>query len=233
MQTQAHKIMANFISRSIHYQQAKGFFTWLENIREQNVKRKFLKTTMVYWMKNGQGKAFRTWVQFALKHKENELSNKLKTRENERRTLTYLKEEEEKTKTAEVEELSKQLQQASHMKDQLKTNFDKALNTHINRIQNNTYVDKRRNIFCVWADYIKKEKNAVNVIGAIARKALRMEVFTRIRQQARENYLDANAEKIITNFARMFKQRLINRYFSKWRQNNYVLVVEEMEMKQE
>ena len=29
----------------------------------------------------------------------------------------------------------------------------------------------------VWRDYIKQEKNAVNVIGAIARKTLRMEVF--------------------------------------------------------
>jgi len=43
------------------------------------------------------------------------------------------------------------------------------------------------------------------VIGAIARKQLRMEVFSRIRLVARERYLEQNAEKIMTNFFRMFK----------------------------
>lgn len=61
----------------------------------------------------------------------------------------------------------------------------------------------------MWADYIKREKNAVNVIGAIARKHLRMEVFSRIRLVARERYLEVNAEKVITNFARIFKASLV------------------------
>ena len=74
----------------------------------------------------------------------------------------------------------------------------------------------------MWADYIKKEKNAINVIGAIARKNLRMEVFSRIRRTARENYLDNRAEKIMNNFTRMFKYGLINRYFVKWRGSSYM-----------
>jgi len=110
----------------------------------------------------------------------------------------------------------------------LKANYEKALETHISRINNNTYIDKKRNIFCCWADFIKKEKNAVNVIGAIARKQLRMEVFSRIRLVARENYLEANSEKIITNFARMFKANLVRKAYSKWRMVAYSEVVGEM-----
>jgi hypothetical protein len=67
------------------------------------------------------------------------------------------------------------------------------------------YVNKLRNIFCIWADYIKKEKNAANVIGAIARRHLRMEVFSRIRLVARERFLEANAERIITNLLKLTK----------------------------
>ena len=52
----------------------------------------------------------------------------------------------------------------------MQQNYVKAMNTHIQRVRNNVYVDKRRNIFCIWAEYIKKEKNAVNLIGAIARR---------------------------------------------------------------
>jgi len=63
------------------------------------------------------------------------------------------------------------------LKEQLEANFDKAFAALTRRVQDNHYVDKRRNILLVWQDYIRKEKNAVNVIGAIARKTLRMEVF--------------------------------------------------------
>jgi len=99
------------------------------------------------------------------------------------------------------------------LKEQLQQNYEKALETHVSRIQNNTYVDKKRNIFCVWADYIKKEKNAINVIGAIARKNLRMEVFTRIRLVARENFLDDRANRILNNYFRLLKQRLLGNAF--------------------
>ena len=53
----------------------------------------------------------------------------------------------------------------------------KAFNTLTRRVKDNHYIDKRRNILLVWRDFIKAEKNAVNVIGAIARRTLRMEVF--------------------------------------------------------
>ena len=62
LQTQSHKIMANFISRYIHSSLARGFFTWVETVKEEKTKQRFLKTTMTYWIKNSEGKAFRTWA---------------------------------------------------------------------------------------------------------------------------------------------------------------------------
>ena len=71
----------------------------------------------------------------------------------------------------------------------------------------------------------------MNVIAAIARKNMRMEVFSRIRRAARENYLDARAEKIMTNFARMFKANIVNHAFSRWRGNTYTYLVDQMNKK--
>jgi hypothetical protein len=71
-------------------------------------------------------------------------------------------------------------------------------------MNNNTYTDKKRQILVTWREYVKREKNAVNVIGAIARRTLRIEVFRRIRMAAREKYLDNEAQRICSNFWRMF-----------------------------
>lgn len=107
------------------------------------------------------------------------------------------------------------------------------METHVSRVRNNVYVDKRRNIFCIWAAYIKKEKNAVNLIGAIARKNLRMEVFSRIRLVARERFLEANAERICTSFFSMVKKGVLSKAFSKWRVRSYTEVVAEMDQRKE
>jgi len=48
-----------------------------------------------------------------------------------------------------------------------------------------------------------------------------MEVFSRIRLVARERYLEVNAEKVISNFARMFKANLLKKSYSKWRMITY------------
>mmetsp|Transcript_39161 Transcript_39161/g.37511 ORF Transcript_39161/g.37511 Transcript_39161/m.37511 type:complete len:112 (+) Transcript_39161:122-457(+) len=103
----------------------------------------------------------------------------------------------------------------------------------MDRLGKNTYVGKLRNIFCVWADYIKKEKNAVNVIGAIARRNLRMEVFTRIRLVARENYLDDRAYKIMNNYFRLMKMNMLAKSFRTWRTNSYFGLVDSMNKKKE
>lgn len=88
--------MANFISRFIHSSLARGFYTWTDVLKEHKTKQRFLKSTLLYWIKNSQGKAFRTWAEFSLKAKEHELATKLKAREEERRNLQKQKEEEEK-----------------------------------------------------------------------------------------------------------------------------------------
>jgi len=90
-------------------------------------------------------------------------------------------------------------------------------------------VDKRRNILLVWRDYIKKEKNAVNVIGAIARKTLRMEVFQRIRLVARENYLDKDALRKMNTYFRLVKNSQLRKAMVTWRKNSYAKCVESME----
>lgn len=114
------------------------------------------------------------------------------------------------------------------MKDQLATNFEKAFDTLTRRVQDNYYIDKRRNILLVWRDYIKQEKNAVNVIGAIARKTLRMEVFQRIRLVARENFLDKDANRKMNNFFRLMKNNNLRKAMVTWRKNSYAECVKSM-----
>lgn len=58
-----------------------------------------------------------------------------------------------------------------------------------------------------------------------------MEVFSRIRLVARERYLEQNAEKVMTNFFRMFKYGLEKKAFSKWRVVTYSEVVNDMNAK--
>ena len=101
----------------------------------------------------------------------------------------------------------------------------------MSRINSNFYVSKLQNIFSVWADYIKREKNAINVIGAIARRNLRMEVFTRIRLVARERQMEGNAEKVLEKFGRLWKQTWVRQAFSRWRIVTYSEVVKDMEEK--
>ena len=60
-----------------------------------------------------------------------------------------------------------------------------------------------------------------------------MEVFSRIRLVARENYLDSRAQKILNNYGRLFKQKCLFRAFSKWRVNNYTYLVNKMNQKRE
>jgi hypothetical protein len=52
---------------------------------------------------------------------------------------------------------------------QNKANFKQALDIFNKRKTGNTYVPKKQNIFMSWRNYINEEKNAVNIIGAIAR----------------------------------------------------------------
>jgi hypothetical protein len=98
----------------------------------------------------------------------------------------------------------------------------------VRRVNDNSYVDKRRHILLVWADYIRQEKNAVNVIGAIARKTLRMEVFQRIRLVARENHLDKEARRKLTKYFNLIKNSNLRKAMVTWRKNSYAQCVKSM-----
>ena len=92
-------------------------------------------------------------------------------------------------------QLRAELREKTKDRNQMKVNLDNAMIAFRRRKEGNVYIDKREHIFTEWALYIKKEKAAVNVIGAIARMTLRREVFQRIRLAAREKFLDDTAER--------------------------------------
>lgn len=96
-------------------------------------------------------------------------------------------------------------------------------------MRDNHYIDKRRNILLVWRDYIRQEKNAVNVIGAIARKTLRMEVFQRIRLVARENFLDKDAQRKLNHYFNLVKNNMLRKAMVTWRKNSYAECVKSMQ----
>lgn len=79
---------------------------------------------------------------------------------------------------------------------------------------------KLENIFGTWRRFIKKEQNAVNVIGAIVRRRLRAEVFERIRLVGRERHLDSRAEKVCMRFFMTIKNGNLLKAFSRWRENS-------------
>jgi uncharacterized protein (DUF39 family) len=60
-----------------------------------------------------------------------------------------------------------------------------------------------------------------------------MEVFSRIRQVARERFLEANAERICSNLFSMLKHHSLGQLFAKWRVRSYTDAVREMTYRQE
>ena len=60
-----------------------------------------------------------------------------------------------------------------------------------------------------------------------------MEVFSRIRLVARERFLEANAERIMTNLFKLMKANILTKLFSRWRVRTYTDVVREMNQRRE
>lgn len=176
---------------------------------------------MLYWQRRSLGAGFRRWAEASFRIREAELAFELEEQENIRRALQKQRESEERAHNAEAEDLSQQVAEQTALKEQLNANFDKAFETLTRRVRDNHYIDKRRNILLVWKDYIRQEKNAVNVIGAIARKTLRMEVFQRIRLVARENFLDKDANRKMSHFFNLVKNNQLRKAMVTWRKNSY------------
>lgn len=87
---------------------------------------------------------------------------------------------------------------------------------------------KLENIFGTWKRYVKQEKNAINVIGAIVRRRLRCEVFERIRLVGRERHLDNRAEITCRRFFATIKHGAVLKAFSRWRENVKKAVLHEL-----
>lgn len=94
-------------------------------------------------------------------------------------------------------------------------------------------MNKLENIFTTWKRYVKSEKNAVNVIGAIVRRRLRNEVFQRIRLVGRERHLDNRAEITCRRFFESFKHGTLLKVFSRWRENVKKAVMHELQVIEE
>ena len=71
----------------------RGFYTWLENTRETNQKKRTMKKTLLYWTKLQLQKAFRTWVDNDHKAVQGQLDMCLQTKHEERRNLRHQGEE--------------------------------------------------------------------------------------------------------------------------------------------
>ena len=92
----------------------------------------------------------------------------------------------------------------------------------------NTYVPKAQNIFLSWRNYVNEEKNAVNLIGAIARQTLRREVFQRIRMDAREHKVDNDAIRKCLKFFNNTRTSNLRHAWQRWRENMKQVVLQEL-----
>ena len=77
--------------------------------------------------------------------------------------------EASRQQAAEIQALTQSLNVATKNRDQIKKNFKTAFGTFQARKAGNVYVPKLENIFLEWVSYVRREKNAVMTIGAIAR----------------------------------------------------------------
>jgi hypothetical protein len=118
-------------------------------------------------------------------------------------------------------------------KEAMQAQFKKAFNTMCERRAKNLYIPKLENIFGTWARYVKQEKNAVNVIGAIVRRRLRAEVFERIRLVGRERHLDHRAEITCKRLFAKIKHGALIKAFSRWRENSKKAVLHELAVVEE
>lgn len=115
----------------------------------------------------------------------------------------------------------------------MKSNFKDAFAAYRRRKEDNIYIPKLEHIWTEWTAHIKKEKAAVNVIGAIARMTLRREVFQRIRLAAREKFLDDTAIKVANRYFNSFKYGTLRKAWLRWRENSKKCVLTQLMMTEE
>ena len=225
--------MANYITRLLTMNMSRGFYTWLEAVRDFNQRRRFLQSVMNHLTRTTTESAFKLWAQKSYQIRQAALAKELADKESAKRKLI---EEHKATgfeQAADIEDMKEQLEQATATKEQLERKFEQAFNIWTDRKERNIYVNKLENIFTTWKRYVKAEKNAVNVIGAIVRRRLRNEVFQRIRLVGRERHLDSRASICCKRFFETIKHGALLKAFSRWRENVKKAVMHELQVIEE
>ena len=77
MQSQAHRIMGNFIVRMNSRQIARGYYKWFDVVNQENQRRRFIRKTVLYWQRRSLGAGFRAWAEQSFKIREAELGKEL------------------------------------------------------------------------------------------------------------------------------------------------------------
>lgn len=113
MKSLGKKVMANFITRATHMQVAKGFYTWVDATGSFNKKRRLLKQTLVYWMKQNEARAFRKWANTNFKIAEAKLRIELKQKEDQRKNIQRQAKQEAEQQASERQNMTKALQAAA------------------------------------------------------------------------------------------------------------------------
>lgn len=79
--------MANFIIRMTFMQAAKGFYTWLDAVKQFNTRRRFMKNVINHLSRLALSKAFKTWSEKSYAIKQGQLAKELGNKEAEKRKL--------------------------------------------------------------------------------------------------------------------------------------------------
>jgi hypothetical protein len=194
MKSLSQKVMANFVTRMQNVRISAGFYTWLEAVRQFNKRRRYLMAVMNHNKRFTVEDYFKIWAQNSYKIRQAELTRELAEKEAEKRRLIAEQKRSNLDQAGDITDLCDKLDEATKKREQLDGRFERAFHTWTERQKRNVYIPKKENIFGNWKRFVKMEKNAVNVIGAIVRKRLRAEVFERIRLVGRERHLDKRAE---------------------------------------
>jgi hypothetical protein len=70
MQSQAQRIMGNFIVRMNMKQTARGFYKWHDVVHLDSKRRRFIRKAILYWHRRSLGSQFRKWAEASFKLRE-------------------------------------------------------------------------------------------------------------------------------------------------------------------
>lgn len=63
MKSLSQRVMANYITRLFNMNMSRGFYTWLEAVKEFNQRKRFLQSVMNHLTRTTTESAFKLWAQ--------------------------------------------------------------------------------------------------------------------------------------------------------------------------